>query len=152
MAARMGLINLYQQWVMCVSKCLVGMKWGGGDELDRGVASLMSLMKSVGSWLTCASSPNWSKWQSKEKDFPSLALPLMRTAMVSGTVKGDRGTGEGVTGAWWDGLERGERRQRGHSGSECWPRYGEVEFKKEFHLPYASTTANEYVSLSFTTS
>lgn len=122
-------------------------RWRG-----RGVASLMSLMKSVGSWLTCASSPKSSKRQSKEKDFASLALPLMRSAMVGGTVKGDRGTEEGVTGAWWDGLERGERRRRGHSVSECWPRYGEAEFKKEFHLPYASTTANECMSLSVTTS
>lgn len=53
----------------------------------------------------------------------------MRTAMVGGTVKGDRGTRDG---AWWDGLERGERKMWCHSGSECWTRYREAEFKRNF--------------------
>lgn len=56
----------------------------------------MPLMRSVGSWLTLCLSSQSSKWQSKEKDFTSLALPLMKAAVVGGTVKGDRGTKEGV--------------------------------------------------------
>lgn len=83
----------------------------------------------------------------------------MRTPMVDGTVKGERGTKEGVTEAWQDGLERSEGRRRGRSRSECWPRYREAEIKEEFpwvflefYLPYANTIANEYMSLSFTTS
>lgn len=61
-------------------------------ELDRPIASLVPLMRSVGSWLIlCLSSNSKCERQSRAKDFMSLAWPLMRSAKASGTVEGDGG-------------------------------------------------------------
>lgn len=113
----------------------------GGKELDWPIASLMPLMRSMGSWLIlCLSSNPKCEKQHREKGIlHPWPVPQLGQLRQWGC-----GTQEGVTDTWWDGLERDKGGGEFTLGLSASLDTKETEFVTEFHLSHA----NEWIPVT----